>query len=302
MITTNSTPFTMPVQPACSGYGNGGNGMWGDGSWWIIVLVILLFGGWGARGWGGNDGGYGGGYVSDNYALITDNATLERKIDGVYSGICDSTFALNNTITNGFASAQNTMTQGFAGLNTALVTQGYESRIATQGVGNTVQNCCCDLRQQIGDVKYTIGSTGADISRGVERGFADTNYNLATQSNMLDRTIADKFCQTNFNAATNTRDVIDSQNANTRAILDKLCQMESNAKDEKIAELTAKNADLRLAASQAAQNEYLVERLNPNPCPQPAYVVQPPRQVTFPTNCCGYATYGNTGCGCGNVQ
>ena len=40
----NSTPFTMPVTPAYSGYGNGGmNGFGGD--WiWILVVFALLFG------------------------------------------------------------------------------------------------------------------------------------------------------------------------------------------------------------------------------------------------------------------
>lgn len=277
--------FTMPVVPAGNAYSSNGGFMNGEG-WWVIILLAIIFG-WGNGGYGGY-GNNGGTYLGENYALITDNATLERKIDGVYSGICDSTFALNNTMTNGFASAQNTMTQGFAGLNTALVTQGYESRIATQGVGNTVQNCCCDLRQQIGDVKYTIGSTGSDI-----------NYNIATQANMIDRGVADGFCKTNYNNATNTRDIIDSQTASTRAILDKLCQMENNAKDEKIADLQAKNFDLRLSASQAAQNNYLVERLDPHPCPISAYVVQPPQTVSFPTGCNGYANYTQNSC-CGN--
>lgn len=257
---------------------NRNDGMWGDGAWWIIILLIF--------GWGGNGFGYGRnngsgmtGYVSDNYALITDNATLERKIDGVYSGICDSTYALNNAITGGFAAAQSTMTQGFAGLNTALVTQGYESRIATQGVGNTVQNCCCDLRQQIGDVKYTIGSTSADISRGVERGFADTNYNLATQSNMLDRTIADKFCQTNFNNATNTRDIIDTQRADTQAILQKLDAMETNRLREKLeAERDAKYA-LQGQLDRAQLRTDIVNDVRP--CPKPAYITCNP----FGCNC-----------------
>lgn len=257
---------------------NRNDGMWGDGAWWIIILLIF--------GWGGNGFGYGRnngsgmtGYVSDNYALITDNATLERKIDGVYSGICDSTFSLNGAITGGFASAQSTMTQGFAGLNTALVTQGYESRIATQGVGNTVQNCCCDLRQQIGDVKYTIGSTSADISRGVERGFADTNYNLATQSNMLDRTISDKFCQTNFNNATNTRDIIDTQRADTQAILQKLDAMETNRLREKLeAERDAKYA-LQGQLDRAQLRTDIVNDVRP--CPKPAYITCNP----FGCNC-----------------
>lgn len=120
---------------------------------------------------------------------------------------------------------------------------------------------------------------------------------MATHANMLDRTVSDKFCQTNFNMQTNTRDVIDSQNAGTQAILARIDALESSRKDEKIAELTAKNFDLRLAASQEAQNRLLINELGYQ-CPKPAYVVQPPQQVSFATGCNGVATFANNGCGC----
>ena len=50
MFESNNTPFTMPVMPANSGYGN--NGAWGDdGAWWIIIFVLFFaFGGWGGNG------------------------------------------------------------------------------------------------------------------------------------------------------------------------------------------------------------------------------------------------------------
>ena len=70
---------------------------------------------------------------------------------------------------------------------------------------------------------------------------------------------------------------------------------------------------LQLQASQAAQNATLMAAMDANTaqiirrtgndCPIPAYVVQPPAQVTFPTNCCGQFNGGgwNNGCGqCGN--
>lgn len=42
MFESNNTPFTMPVMPANSGYGN--NGAWGDdGAWWIIIFVLFFF-------------------------------------------------------------------------------------------------------------------------------------------------------------------------------------------------------------------------------------------------------------------
>ena len=243
----------------------GNNGMFGDGSWWIIILFLFIFAGWGNNGW--NNGGGGG--ISENYTLVSDMGQIERKIDGVYSGICDSTFALNNAINNGFASAQSTMTQGFAGLNTGMVQQGYETRLGIQGIGAQMAQCCCDLRQQVSDV----------------------NYNIATQANGITNAVNSGFCQTNFNNATNTRDLLENQNANARAILDAINANKVEALKDRIAEQNQTINALNLAASQTAQNAYLIDKLNPNPCPRPAYVVQPPQMVTFPyTN--------NTGCGC----
>lgn len=234
----------------------------GNGAWWIIILFLFAFAG---GGWGGYGGAQGG--VSENYTLISDMGQLERKIDGVYSGICDSTFALNNGINNGFAAAQNTMTQGFAGLNTGMVQQGYETRMGIQNIGAQMQNCCCNLRQQISDV----------------------NYNMATQANGITNAVNQGFCQTNFNAQTNTRDVLENANANTRAILDAIQANKVEALKDRIAEQNQQINALNLAASQTAQNAYLIDKLNPNPCPRPAYVVQPPQMVTFPYN---------NGCGC----
>lgn len=258
-----------PADYAAINGNNHNNGMFGDGYWLIILFLIFAFagGGWGNNGWGGGQGG-----ISENYTLISDMGQLERKIDGVYSGICDSTFALNNTITNGFASAQNTMTQGFAGLNTGLVQQGYETRLGMQNIGAQMQQCCCDLRQQVGDV----------------------NYNIATQANGITNAVNQGFCQTNFNAQTNTRDVLENANANTRAILDAIQANKVEALKDRIAEQNQTINALNLAASQTAQNAYLIDKLNPNPCPRPAYVVQPPQMVTFP-----YTNQNGCGCNCG---
>ena len=51
--------FTMPVMPAYSGGYGAGNGMWGDGGWIWLIVILGLFGGWG--GFGGF-GGFGRGY------------------------------------------------------------------------------------------------------------------------------------------------------------------------------------------------------------------------------------------------
>lgn len=259
-----------------------GNGFFGGDGWWVIIIFALIFG-WGGNGNGffGNGGGstsvYEGYVLNNDFSVLSNQmsqgfASQERKLDGITNGLCslgyDNLAQINGVNMNIANSAAN--------ITNAITTNGYENRLGQQGIQTQIANCCCDLKQLGGE----------------------TNYNIATQANMIDRSISDGFCKTNFNAQTNTRDIVDSQNAGTRAILDKLCQMENNAKDEKIAELTAKNFDLRLAASQEAQNNYLVSQLGYQ-CPKPAYVVQPPQQVSFATNCGGVATFANNGCGCG---
>lgn len=245
--------------------GNNNDGFGGNGAWWIIILFLFAFCG----GWNGNGFGNGAGGVSESYTLVSDMGQLERKIDGVYSGICDSTFALNNSIANGFAAAQNTMTQGFAGLNTGMVQQGYETRLGIQGLGTQMQQCCCDLRQQVSDV----------------------NYNIANQANGITNAVNSGFCQTNFNNQSNTRDIIEAQNAGTRAILEALNANKVEALKDRIAEQNQQISALNLAASQQAQNAYLIDQLGTK-CPIPAYLTCNPNA---PLN---YSVSYGSGCGC----
>ena len=102
--------------------------------------------------------------------------------------------------------------------------------------------------------------TKGDIRSDVTKGFADLGYALATQE-----------CATRQAVTDATRDIIASNESGVRAILDFLTQ-------DKIAALTAENQTLKFAASQQAQNNYLVGALK-DPCPIPAYVVPNP-------NCC----------------
>ncbi len=241
--------------------GNNNDGIGGNGAWWIIILFLFAFAGnWGNYGNGGMPAG-----ISENYTLISDMGQIERKIDGVYAGICDSTFALNNAITNGFASAQNTMTQGFAGLNTGIVSQGYESRLATQQLGQQMAQCCCDIRE----------------------GISNVNFNMAQNANATQNAINTGFCQTNFNNQSNTRDIIDAQNAGTQAILKAIEDNKVEALKDRIAEQNQMINSLQLTASQSAQNEYLISALRPQPVP------------AFPASkLYGYCGCNSCGCNC----
>lgn len=200
---------------------NGGFGNNGDG-WWIILLFLL---GFGRNGFGGGYGGGGG--IGENYVLATDFATIERKLDGVNAGICDATFALNNTMTNGFAGVQQSLCQGFNGLNTAIYQNGFNTERGLWNVSSQIANCCCD----------------------VEKGIMGVNYNMSMNTNSLQQTL----CNT-------TRDIIENQNENARNILDFLTK-------DKIQTLTSENESLKLRASQEAQNTYLINALRPCPIP-----------------------------------
>jgi hypothetical protein len=207
----------------------GGDGMFGDNGWWIILL--FLFAGWG-RGFGGF-GGFGGGEgvpcaTQADVRAAVDQQTLISKLDQQTYGLADSTYALNNAITT-----------GFHGVDTAICTLGYNMQGGFNALGHQISDCCCE--------------TG----RAIERGFAETNYNLATQ-------------------ACDTRRAIEDS---TRSILDFLTQ-------DKIATLAAENQSLKFAASQAAQNAYLVGELRPAPIP--AYTVANPYCCNSYINPCGF--------------
>lgn len=213
---------------------------------------------------------------------------LDSAVRGIQQGLCDGFYAVNTSLLN-----------GFHGVDNAVCTLGYQTQngfnatqVAMMQGQNALQaqlaDCCCTTKGAIKDAQFAnmqgqnaiqnqLASCCCDIGNQIERGFADTRYDLATN-----------VCALKTQMATDTRDIIDSQNAGTRAILDYLCQ-------EKIADLQSENQSLRLAASQQAQNNYLVSQLRP--CPTPAYITCNPWG--------GQAAYGgcvglgyNTGCGC----
>lgn len=269
----------VPVMEVGNNNGNGAFGGYANGDWAWIIILFLIFGN--GRGFGNGFGGGSYGGVADNYVLATDFATIERKLDSISNGICDSTFALNNTITNGNFGIQNSLTQGFAGLNTALLQGNY-------ALSSQLADCCCGIKTQL-----------ADGFCGIGRSLDGINYNNAINTNTLSRQISDCCCNLE---KMNMQNRFDAQtyNCNTLQAIDKLGdRIIDRLTQDKVETLTAENQALRLRASQEAQNNFLISRLGQK-CPEPAYIVQPPQQVTFPVNCCGQFTGYNNGCGCNN--
>ena len=260
----NETGLTAADVAAVTRNNNGyGNGMFGNDFAWIIILLLF---GWGRNGFGGYGGGYGNSCgctpcaTQADVRSAVDQQTLISKIDQQTYGLADSFTALNNTLNN-----------NFRGIDNAICTLGYQGAQHANNLSAQLADCCCGIKGEIKDVAYAN----------------------AMNTNQLDRRISDCCCETE---KMNMQNRFDAQayNCNTLQAIDKLGdRIIDYMSAEKTQALRDENFALRLAASQAQQNEALLNKLSP--CPSPAYVVPNP-------NCCYNAnvTYSNCGCGCGN--
>lgn len=197
-------------------------------------------------GWGNGGYGFGGGNsggVADGYVLASDFANVERKIDAVNNGVCDGFYAMNTGMLNGFAGVTQAVTSGFSAAELARCNQQAALMQQLNAMQRSADNCCCENRAAIAQVRYDMATQACDTRNTIQ------------------------------NAA---RDITDNQNAGTREILSFLT-------NNRLRELEAENSTLKLAASQAAQNNYLVSALRPSPIP--AYQVQNPYGCN--TNGCG---------------
>lgn len=258
--------------------GRNGDGMFGgNGAWFIVLFLIFAAFGWGGNGWGGNrgNGSTGSGSVMDSYVLASDFATLQRQLSDNFSnltsqsryiqnGLCDGFYnqaqlinGVNTNIASSTAALQNSLCQGFNGVNQGIVTNGYETRNAISDVGYRLQDCCCQTQRAIDGV----------------------NFNMAQNT-----------CAITTGANNNARDIIDAINASYNNLHNEIV---ANRIEDKNAQITAQQNEinaLRLSASQANQNQFLLDQLKP--CASPAYLVPNP-------NCCyNYnVTSGCNGCG-----
>lgn len=241
MSLTNTNDMVMPVAPMYSNGGGNGFG-WGNdgGAFWLLVLFLFAFNG----GWGN---GFGGGGAMP-YVVNND---VQRGFD--QSAIMGSLNGLTAAVSNGFANAEISR----ANTNTNTLQSLWSMQMAQQ-------QCCCDTRAEIADLKYTVATEACADRQAINEG---------------------------------VRDIITSNTASTQAILDKLCQLELDAKNDKIADLERQLTMATMQASQTAQTAQILADNSRqtavledylNPVPRPAYVVQNP-------NCCTT----NYGCGCG---
>jgi len=267
------TTMYMPVAPAYSAGGNGfGNSLGGDWAW--ILLLLVLFGG---NGW---NNGFGGGFGGDGlYPWMNQSnqinggfrdQMLGTQINGIQSAITSGFGDVQNSLCSGFASVNASLANGFAQAEISENARQIANMNQMFGLQSALQNCCCENRAGIADLKYTVATE-----------------NCADRAALSD----------------GIRDVISATQAQTQAILDKLCQDKIDAKNDTIAQLRQEllyargqaSQDVQTAtlrAGQVAEVDALYKRLNDCPVGTvPVYGRQP--IFSCPNN-------NSCGCGCGN--
>lgn len=247
LMDSNNNGMVMPVSPMYGGgnAGFGGYGGYGDGLFWIIILFLFaaMSGGWG-NGFGNGNGGA----ILPFMMNQSGQSEVQRVVDqqSVMTGIS----ALSAAQSNGFANAEISRCNGLYNLTSQL-----------NNIAMTQQNCCCENRAAVADLKYTMAQEAATTR---------ANTDAKVQG------VMDKLCQLEMDGM---KQNYENRIAAMQNTIDSLRTMNSNARFDasqnlQTAQITADNA-----AQTAALEQYLA------PTPRPAYIVQNP-------NCCGQQTFG----------
>lgn len=211
MAITDDSGMVMPVSP----YGNGGFGN-SDGSWWILLLFILL-GGWG--------NGFGGGYGGGNGAMFVDNG-VQRGFD--QAAIMNGITGVGNNVVSGFGDTATNLCGGFAGV-TAAINNGFsQAEIAANAramsdmqqmfaLQSQFAQCCCDNRLANCQTQNLISNEASSTRSAIQNGV----------QSVLDTICQDKIDSKNekileLQNALNMANLAASQTAQTAEILAKL--------------------------------------------------------------------------------
>jgi hypothetical protein len=269
---------------AVTGNNNGLGSFGGDGAW--LILILLLFAAFNGNGWGGNAGGYGGGFAPGMIPLYMNNQTndVQRGFDqqAVMGGINSVQAGINSLAQsqcNGFAGVNAGVNTGFAQAEIAAnqrqmasMQQNWNNQTAIDGRLDTIamnqQNCCCENRQAVADLKYTMAQESAATR---------ANTDAKVQS------VMDKLCQLELDGVKQNYD-------NRIAFMQQNYENQIRGLNDRVNSLdraaSANAQTAQILADNAAQTAALRQALNPAPIP--AYT------VPNPYNSCGC----NQACGC----
>ena len=238
-LTDNGNGLSAADVAAVVGNNGGafGNGFWGDGSFWIIILFLFAFMGNGWGGFGGNAGGAMPFMVNNDVQRGFDQQAVIGGINGINASI--------NSLAQGQCA-------GFNGVTSAIANAQYNTSQGMNSLAMALQNCCCENRASVADLKYTVATEACADRAAV----GDALNSVLNSFNANTQRILDQMCQ----------DKIDAKNERIQALENQLNMAQLRESQ------TAQTA--QILANNAAQTQALEQYLNP--APVPAYMVQNP--------------------------
>ena len=173
----NENGYSLADIAAATGNGSyGGNdGFFGGNGWWIILLFLFAWGGWGNNGWGGNGG-------AGNVApLVYGLDNMSNNEDRFYD--------LNTAVLTGFANTTAAVNAGTSAIQSDICNMGMQNLQSANGIlqainANTVagmQNTF-GLTNQLAAMQAAQQLANCQTDQNIASSFATLNYNLATEA------------------------------------------------------------------------------------------------------------------------
>ena len=224
---------------AMSGGGNWGFG--GDGIWGFF-LIALLFGMWGGNGffgngWGGNNsGGAQAGFYATQADLQRgfDQAALTQQVASIATSLEHDMRDPGYMITNSFAQAELSRANNQAALMAQINNNAVADIQNANMLNMAIMGSANQEQANTAQIRYDMATSDCAIKTAIEQ---------AAQQIML------------------------NDNANYRSLHDEMIANQIATLNETIRNKDAIISDLRLAASQANQNQLLIDQLRPAPVP-----------------------------------
>ena len=252
---------------------------YGEGGWfmWIIILLIFGWGGFGGNGWGGRGNAQG---FADLGNLVNNDAGRElimSAIQGNSTAISQLATTLNCDV-NALQSTLNTIQQSLCQLGNQVGLTGQQVINSIQSgdaaLARQLSECCCENRLAICQQTNAIQSSINTVATGQERGFSAVAYETQRQTCDITKAIADSTAQ-----------ILAGQKA-----------AEFREIQREVQALRDERTQYQMSAMLQQQSRNLIDTIRP--CPTPAFI------TCNPWGCNG-GYYGNgypygSGCCCNN--
>lgn len=250
---SGAMPSVADIAAVTGGRNDNMDGMGGFGAWWVVILILAMFG-WGRGGFGYGDNGGGNGSCCAPASCADlqrgfDNQGVTNKLNGLENGLCSLGYdqlAQMNGIN------QNINQTGYT-IRDAITQMGIAQMQDTNALSRQLGDCCCENRAAIAQVRYDMATDTCAITTAVDR-LGDRIEGRLTQMEMARK---------------------DERIAELQSLVNSLNLAQSQANQNQFFSQKIDNLQNTL-----------------RPCPTPAYITCNPWASQAPYGSCGGNNYG----------